>query len=42
MTAITGRAIELPLQLTRFMTNGVVPAKLPPTYPALKKYLMKL
>ncbi len=42
MTAITGRAIELPLQLTRFMTKGVVPAKLPPTYAALKKYLMKL
>jgi len=42
MTTITGRAVELPLQLTRFMARGAAPVKLPPTYAALKKYLMKI
>lgn len=41
MTQITGRAIELPLSLTRFM--GIMPStvKIPPTYPAFKRYLSK-
>ncbi len=41
MTAITGRAIELPLSLTRFM--GIQPDtdKIPPTYPAFRRYLSK-
>lgn len=45
MTAITGRSIELPLQLTQFMTSPQsrqVPTKLPPTYPALKKLLFSI
>ena len=42
MTAITGRAVELPLQLTRFMSKGVVPLKIPPTYPALRKFITSL
>lgn len=45
MTAITGRAIELPLQFTRFMKEPArreTPLKLPPTYPALRKLLLSL
>ncbi len=42
MTAVTGRAVELPLQLTRFMVKGSAPIKLPPTYHALKKFLLKI
>lgn len=39
MTPITGRAMELPLQLTRFMGKTGPVAKLAPTYPAFRKYL---
>ncbi len=45
MTEITGRSIELPLQLTRFMQVGSQRKpciKIPPTYQALKKYLTNL
>ena len=42
MTAITGRSFELPLQLTRFMTKPEAPVKLPPSYAALRKYLLKI
>lgn len=45
MTSITGRSIELPLQLTHFMTEAnsrQMPLKIPPTYPALKKYLFSI
>ena len=42
MTSITGRAIELPLQLTRFMGKGAQPYKIPPTYPALRRFLTSL
>lgn len=41
MTSVTGKAMELPLQLTRFMAKAVHTDKLPPTYPALKKYLLQ-
>ena len=41
MTSVTGEAMELPLQLTRFMAKPVHTDKLPPTYPALKKYLLQ-
>ncbi len=40
MTAVTGRAVELPLQMTRFMSRPVVADKLAPTYAALKKYIL--
>lgn len=40
MTDITGRAIELPLQMTRFMNKGNPPRKIPPTYAALRKFLI--
>ncbi len=40
MTEITGRAVELPLQLTLFMSKPVVATKLPPTYAALKKHIL--
>lgn len=40
MSSITGRAMELPLQLTRFMGQKGVSVKLPPTYPAFRKYLL--
>lgn len=39
MTAITGAAIELPVQLTRFMSGRTHPMMIPPTLPALKKFL---
>lgn len=42
MSMITGRAVELPLQLTRFMAKGTAPVKIPPTYPALRKFLINL
>lgn len=42
MTSITGRAIELPLQLTRFMGKGAAPEKIPPTYAALRRFLINL
>lgn len=41
MTEITGRAIELPLSLTRFMGVESSTIKIPPTYPAFKRYLSK-
>ena len=40
MTAITGKAVELPLQLTKFMARGKSPVKIPPTYSALRKFLL--
>ena len=40
MTRITGRAIELPVQLTRFMSASRHCSKLPPTIPALKRMLL--
>lgn len=40
ITDITGRAIDLPLQLTRFMTQRTVPHKVAPTYQALRKFLV--
>lgn len=40
MTRITGGAIELPVQLTRFMSVRSHPAIIPPTVPALKKVIM--
>lgn len=42
MTAITGAAIELPIQLTRFMHVKRHPAKVPPTLPALRKLIMNV
>lgn len=39
MTRITGRAIELPLALTRFMSVRRPATRIAPTYPALKRYL---
>ncbi len=45
MTSITGRSVELPVQLTHFMTDArtrQLPVKLPPTYPALKKFLFSI
>lgn len=42
MTAITGRAIELPLQLTRFMAKGTKPRMMAPSFPALKKLLLSI
>lgn len=42
MTGITGRAIELPLQLTRFMAKGTKPSMMAPSYQALKKLLLKI
>ncbi|MDE6301246.1 MAG: pyridoxal-phosphate dependent enzyme [Muribaculaceae bacterium] len=39
MTAITGRAMELPLQLTNFMHNTRAAARIAPSITALKKYL---
>ncbi|MCM1066034.1 MAG: threonine synthase [Muribaculaceae bacterium] len=42
MTRITGSAIELPVQLTRFMTVRRSSAIMAPTLPALKKHLQNL
>lgn len=39
MTAITGRAVELPLQFTRFMSKPAPADKLAPSFHALKKYI---
>ena len=41
MTAITGRAVELPLQFNRCMARPVVKEKIDPTIPALRKILLK-
>lgn len=41
MSAITGRAIDLPLQLTRFMTGRDQRRKIGPTYDALRKILLE-
>ncbi|MDE6137198.1 MAG: hypothetical protein K2F97_06970, partial [Muribaculaceae bacterium] len=41
MTAITGRAIELPLQFNRFMGTPIRKEKIDPTLPALRKILTK-
>lgn len=40
MTRITGAAIELPVQLTRFMSVKRNPTKIPPTLPALRKLIL--
>ncbi len=40
MTRITGGVIELPVQLTRFMSVRRHPAIVPPTLPAIKKVIM--
>ena len=40
MTRITGSALEMPHQLSNFMTVRRHPAVLPPTLPALKKMLL--
>lgn len=45
MTTITGRAVELPLQMTRFMASGHPGdsvARIAPTYPAFRKFLLNL
>ncbi len=39
MTRITGAAIEMPHQLTRFMSVKRNPTIIPPTLPALKRHL---
>lgn len=39
MTHLTGSAIEMPLQLTKFMTVKRSPIIIPPTLPALRKHL---
>ena len=41
MTAITGRAVELPLQFNRFMGKPINKEKIDPTLPALRKLLIK-
>lgn len=40
MSAITGRAMELPLQLTRFMTGKDLRQRIAPTYDALRTVIM--
>jgi len=40
MTRITGAAIELPVQLTRFMSIKRNPLKIAPTLPALRKLIL--
>ncbi len=40
MTRITGAAIELPVQLTRFMSVKRQPTKIAPTLPALRKLIL--
>ncbi len=42
MTGITGAAIELPVQLTRFMSGSRHAAIIPPTIPALRKILLSI
>ncbi len=42
MTRITGAAIELPVQLTRFMSLRRHSSIIPPTLPALRKHLLNL
>lgn len=42
MSAITGRAMDLPLQLTRFMTGTDCRVRLAPTYDAFRKQLLKV
>lgn len=42
MTRITGRTIELPMQLNRFMAVKRHATILPPTMPALKKHLLSI
>jgi threonine synthase len=41
MKAITGRDMDTPKQAVRATANKRITLKLPPTYPALKKYLLK-
>lgn len=41
MTAITGRAVELPLQLNRAMDRPISKERISPTLPALRKILLK-
>lgn len=40
MNAITGRAMELPLQLTNFMTGKDQRQRIRPTYDAFRKVLL--
>lgn len=40
MTHITGRSLELPLQLTRFMSRPAPSVKIPPTYAALRRLIV--
>lgn len=40
MTHITGRSLELPLQLTRFMARPTPSVKIPPTYAALRRLIV--
>ena len=42
MTRCTGRAVELPVQLTRFMSVKRHATVLPPTLPALRKHLSSI
>lgn len=42
MTKITGAALELPVQLTRFMSSKRQPARIAPTLPALRKLMNNL
>lgn len=42
MTRITGAAIEMPVQLTRFMALKRHSSIIPPTLPALRKHLLNL
>lgn len=42
MTRITGHTVELPLQLTHFMTVRRHPSLLAPTLPALRKHLQSI
>lgn len=40
MSAITGRAMDLPLQLTRYMRANIATPSLPPTYAALRSAIL--
>lgn len=42
MTRLTGSAIEMPVQIARFMAVKRQPVILPPTMPALKKHLYSI